>query len=164
VLGNRFDVGFGTGTVRLGDDRFGTEVISSPHTLPPAKFTVKTQISDECLSSPLCKVITERDITEDVYEFISVSNKYNHVSNFPGSNLSRILIFDSDYYFRYGLHQVEAFTDSKIFPKDNHGESIKVNIEYHNCSVYLKPGQEVNCIITIKPYDEPLVEKNSTTQ
>jgi hypothetical protein len=110
-----------------------------------AKFSVKTQLSDECLSHPVCKNIKERYIQEDV--FIFYPNIYIKVVEFPGSNNPRNLVFDEEYYFKnsYAL-QVEAIVDeSSTMPINS------ISVEYDSCSVYLKAGQEANCIIIIKP-------------
>ena len=132
--------------------------------LAPAKFTVKTQISDECLSSPTCKVIKERNVPEYVHKFVSGPNQYIQVSQFPGSNLSRILIFDDDSEFRYNdTLQVEASAYPNVNPSGG-GDYRLVNIEYNSCNVYIKPGQEINCIITIKPYDDLVPTNDSITQ
>jgi hypothetical protein len=122
----------------------GTTLTGIEEQRPFAKFSVKTQISDECLSSPsMCNNIKEKDIYESVYVFYP--NSYDPIVTFPGSNLPRNLVFDQEDYFEYPntfSAEVDILEDVNLN---------NVTLDFESCSVYLSPGDEKNCIITIKP-------------
>jgi hypothetical protein len=129
---------------------------------PPAKFNVKTVISDECLSSSPCSTVEEKDVNERVFMFSSSTNKHSLASSFPGSNLSRQLVFDNDYDFMYGPIQLEVDAEEHIYPKHPAVDKpIWIKIEYHSCSIYLNAGEVGNCIVTIKPITSN-IEKTSS--
>ena len=130
---------------------------------PPAKFNVKTIISKECLSSSPCSTIKEKDIHEIVYVFSSTNNQHYKVSSFPGSNLSRHLIFDNDYDFKYGPIQIEVDANQKVIPSISLDfKTVLIDIEYNSCSTYLDAGEEVNCLVTVKPFNFTKLQSNST--
>ena len=125
-----------------------------------AKFNVKTQISDECLSSPLCKGLTANSVLVDVFVFYpkSPTNNWDKISNFPGSQNERRLIIFKDPYFK-NTEEVQVEASAKLpepFNKNviieyfwSNGSGDLVNNPF--CSVYLKLGQRANCIIAISP-------------
>ena len=129
---------------------------------PPAKFNVKTVLSDECLSSLPCSTVEEKDVNEIVYMFSSSTNKHSQASSFPGSNLSRQLVFDNDHDFMYGPIQLEVDAEEHIYPQHPAVDKrIWIKIEYHSCSIYLNAGEVGNCVVTIKPITSN-IEKTSS--
>jgi hypothetical protein len=62
--------------------------------------------------------------------------------------LTRNLVFDKIFYFEYpNTFQVEVDA-VQYFSFTN------VTLRYDSCSVYLNPGEEANCIITVKPLNK----------
>jgi hypothetical protein len=123
--------------------------------IEPAKLSIGVEVvqNSECSLNKTCITFYPEQFNVDVYTFYD--NHYNRFSQFPGSNLSKVVVFSEPSYFEW----TPLFVEVTI---DNDELSLPYYPVYDSCITYLNPGEIKECKITMIPMKTESVGEEGT--
>jgi len=135
--------------------------INNENIIDPARMSIGVEVAQnsECSLNKPCIPFNPGQF--DVYVYTFYDNNYDQFAHFPGSNLSKVVVFSDPSYFKW----TPLFVEVKI---DNNESPLPYYPTYDSCTTYLNPGEFKECKISIVPMktqslEQPGIKTNNNT-